>query len=211
MVLVPQVCDATTLPVIAAGGLADGREMAAALMLGASERYETAMAAVLKLTAGQVEDLCRRYPEVYPVNFNCPGNVTVSGLADQIGAFCADVKAAGGRALPLQVRGAFHSPFMHDAAVAFAGELEKAEIRQGSIPLYSNVTAQPYGNDTAQLLARQIESPVQWERLVQNLIASGVDTFVEIGPGKTLTNMVKRIDPAVRACGYGEYLEELPC
>lgn len=80
-----------------------------------------------------------------------------------------------------------------------------------SIPLYSNVTAQPYGDVSAQLLARQIESPVQWERLVQNLIASGVDTFVEIGPGKTLTNMIKRIDPAVRACGYGEYLEELPC
>ena len=182
-----------------------------ALMQAASERYETSMAAVLKLTAGQVEELCRRYPQVYPVNYNCPGNVTVSGLTAQIGAFCADVKAAGGRAVPLKVRGAFHSPFMHEAAAAFAGELEKAEIRRSGIPLYSNVTAQPYGDDAAQLLARQIESPVQWERLVRNLAASGVDTFVEIGPGKTLTNMIKRIVPGVRACGFGEYLEELPC
>lgn len=182
-----------------------------ALMQAEAEKYDTAMAAVVKLSAEQVAEIAEKYTDIYPVNFNCPGNTTVSGLASQMEAFSADVRAAGGRALPLKVKGAFHSPFMADAAAAFGAELEKVEIRPGEIMLYSNVTARPYGENAAQLLAKQIASSVQWEKIIRNMIASGISTFVEIGPGKTLTNMVKKIDTSVRVCTVSEYLEEITC
>lgn len=181
------------------------------LMQAASEDHDTSMAAVVKLTAEQVSTLCKKYSDIYPVNFNCPGNTTVSGLAEQMSLFSADVRAAGGRALPLNVKGAFHSPFMKKAAEAFAEELETADIRLGNTTLYSNVTAHPYEDDAAKLLSRQISSPVQWERIVRNMIASGIDTFIEIGPGRTLTNMIQKIDSSVKACPFTVYLEEKPC
>lgn len=178
------------------------------LMQAEAEKHDTAMAAVVKLTAEQVCEIAAAYPDIYPVNFNCPGNTTVSGLAAQMPAFSADVKAAGGRALPLKVTGAFHSPFMGAAADAFAGELAKADIQKGRIPLYSNVTAEPYGDDPAALLAKQIASPVQWERIIRNMINAGIDTFIEIGPGQTLTNMIKKIDAQVTAVTVTAYLAE---
>lgn len=181
------------------------------LMQAEAEKFDTAMAAVVKLTAEQVSEIAAQYSDIYPVNFNCPGNITVSGLASQMAAFSADVKAAGGRALPLKVKGAFHSPFMADAAAAFGAELANGELKKPAIPLYSNVTAQPYAGDPAELLAKQIISPVQWETTIRNLILSGIDTFIEIGPGKTLTNMIRKIDLAVKACTFAEYLEELSC
>lgn len=181
------------------------------LMQAEAEKRDTAMAAVVKLTAEQVSAICERYPDIYPVNFNCPGNITVSGLTEQMGCFSADVKAAGGRALPLKVKGAFHSPFMQAAADAFFGELAKADIQKNQIPLFSNVTAEPYEDHVAELLSRQIASPVQWESIIRNMIASGIDTFIEVGPGKTLTNMIKKIDMTVKTYTYAEYLEENIC
>lgn len=178
------------------------------LMQLEAQKHDTAMAAVVKLTAGQVQALCEKYPDIYPVNFNCPGNTTVSGLASKMPAFFADVKAAGGRVLPLKVKGAFHSPFMKEGADAFAAELAKEDIRRGNIPLYANTTAQPYGDDVAGLLSKQIASPVQWERSIRNLIASGIDTFIEIGPGRTLINMIQKIDTQVTAVTVTEYLTE---
>lgn len=178
------------------------------LMQAEAEKYDTAMAAVVKLSTETVTGLCSKYPQLYPVNFNCPGQITVSGPAEQMPAFFADVRAAGGRALPLQVKGAFHSPFMCEAADAFAAELEKVSIQKGRIPLYSNVTAQPYGDQAAELLAKQIASPVQWEALIRNMIGSGIDTFIEIGPGKTLTNMIRKIDTQVTALTVTGYLAE---
>lgn len=181
------------------------------LMQTEAEKYDTAMAAVIKLSAQQVCELTAKYDRLYPVNFNCPGNITVSGLAEQMRAFSADVKAAGGRVLPLKVKGAFHSPFMANAAGVFCTELEKLTFSRPRLPLYSNVTAQLYDADPVQLLAAQIESPVQWETIIRNMIASGMDTFVEIGPGKTLTNMIRKIDLTVKAYTFVEYLEENPC
>lgn len=181
------------------------------LMQAAAEMRDTAMAAVVKLTAQQVSALCEEFPDLYPVNFNCPGNTTVSGLAEQMAPFFAAVKAAGGRALPLKVKGAFHSPFMTKAAAAFGEELKKADLQEAKLPLYSNVTACPYEGDPARLLAKQIASPVRWEELIRNMIASGIDTFLEIGPGKTLTNMIQKIDSTVKACSFAAYLEETPC
>lgn len=168
------------------------------LMQAEAEKFDTAMAAVVKLSAETVCALCENFPDIYPVNFNCPGQVTVSGLAETMPGFSAAVKAAGGRALPLKVRGAFHSPYMQEAARAFGETLAAAAVESPKIPLYSNVTALSYGDDPAGLLSRQIASPVQWEQLVRNMIASGIDTFIEIGPGRTLTNMIRKIDPEVK-------------
>lgn len=178
------------------------------LMQKEAEKFDTFMAAVVKLTPGQVQEVCGKYSDVYPVNFNCPGQITVSGLASQMKDFTADVRAAGGRALPLKVKGAFHSPFMKETAEAFAGELAKAKVNKPGIPLYSNRTGEPYGDDVAGLLSSQICSPVQWETIIRNMIAAGVDTFIEIGPGKTLTNMIRKISTEVRALTCFEYLEE---
>lgn len=179
------------------------------LMQREAEKYKTSMAAVVKLTSGQVQELCGKYSDVYPVNFNCPGQITVSGLSSQMADFFAGVKAAGGRAIPLKVTGAFHSPFMKDAAKAFQEELEAADMREGMIPLYSDMTARPYGNDAVSLLSAQISSPVQWEKLVGNMIGDGADTFIEIGPGRTLTNMIKKISPGIKAVNVTEYLAEV--
>ena len=182
------------------------------LMQQAAEQFDTSMAAVVKLPQDKVEELCRKFEHVYPVNFNCPGQITVAGLSAEMQAFSAEVKAAGGRAIPLKVKGGFHSPFMREATDAFAIELAKVTLQNPEMTLYSNVTAFPYGtpvqndvsmqsNDrnTAKLLSQQICSPVRWENIIRNMIADGVDTFIEIGPGKTLTNMMGKIDSTVKA------------
>lgn len=179
------------------------------LMQKEAEKFDTSMAAVVKLTPEQVEEVCKRYSDVYPVNFNCPGQITVSGLASQMADFSADVKKAGGRALPLKLKGAFHSPFMEEAAKAFGEELAKADIKKNDITLYSDLTSEPYTDDVVGLLSKQICSPVLWEKIVRNMIADGVDTFIEIGPGRTLTNMIKKIDAGVKAQTVTEYLAEV--
>lgn len=181
------------------------------LMQQAAEKQDTAMAAVVKLPAETVKALCANHRELYPVNYNCPGQISVSGLSSEMTAFSAEVKAAGGRAIPLKVRGAFHSPFMAEAAEAFSVDLAKTQMKTPAISLYSDVTAEEYGENPAELLSKQIASPVRWEQLIRNLISAGVDTFIEIGPGKTLTNLIAKIDPAVKAVPYTACLEERVC
>lgn len=179
------------------------------LMQHEAEKFDTSMAAVVKLTPEQVQEVCSKYSDVYPVNFNCPGQITVSGLSSQMIGFFADVKAAGGRAVPLKVKGAFHSPFMNEAAKAFAEELLQADVKERTVTLYSNMTAEPYSENIVELLSKQICNPVQWEKIIRNMIGDGIDTFVEIGPGKTLTNMIKKINAEVKAVSVTEYLAEV--
>ncbi len=171
------------------------------LMQEAAERTPASMAAVVKMTAEQVEEICRGFSQVYPVNFNCPGQISVSGKAEEMADFGEAVKQAGGRMIPLKVKGGFHSPFMETAAEAFQAELFKSSLEAPKLPVYGNRTALPYPEDgqaAKELLASQIVSPVQWEQTVRNLIADGADTFVELGPGETLAGMIKRIDKNVR-------------
>lgn len=176
------------------------------LMQREAERYETSMAAVLRLSAERVEEICAKHDGVYPVNYNCPGQVSVSGLKERMPAFLAEVKAAGGRAMPLKVRGGFHSPFMADASAAFAEHLTDAVLAAPKIPVYSDVTGQPYPADgIPALLAKQISSPVRWESIIRNMIEAGVTAFVEIGPGKTLCSLISRIAPDVRRFAVCEY------
>jgi len=179
------------------------------LMQCEAQKFDTSMAAVIKLTPERVQEICSKYSDIYPVNFNCPGQITVSGLSSQMTDCFEDIKAAGGRAIPLKIKGAFHSPFMNEAARAFAKELAKADIKDMTLTLYSNVTAMPYTQDVVGLLSGQICNPVQWEKTITNMISDGIDTFIEIGPGKTLTNMIKKIDTQVKALSVSEYLAEV--
>lgn len=174
------------------------------LMQKASELYPTAMAAVLRLSNEQVEELCSRFQQIYPVNYNCPGQVSVSGAADEMPAFSAAVKEAGGRAVPLKVAGAFHSPFMKIAEENFIKEMSGFPFHHPHTTVYSNYTAQPYGDDVPDLLAKQLCHPVLWERIVRNMIDDGVDTFLELGPGRTLCTLIGKIDNSVRTFPVSE-------
>lgn len=171
----------------------------AELMQQAALDHDTSMAAVIKLTNEKIEELCAGFEHVYPVNFNCPGQTSVSGDAQEMLAFAEKVKEAGGRAKVLKVNGAFHSPYMSKAAEGFREVLSVLPaFHEPSVTVYSNYTGLPYTTDVIQTLTSQIDNPVKWEMIVRHMIADGADTFVELGPGKTLTGLIKRIDPDVR-------------
>lgn len=169
------------------------------LMAREAEANPSTMAAVLKLKNEQVEAVCGQFEEVYPVNYNCPGQVSVAFRKESLKPFSAAVKEAGGRALPLKVQGGFHSPFMEKAAEDFAKILAETDLQAPAIPLYSNCTGEVYAGDPRGLLDRQISSPVRWETIVRNMIAAGADTFVELGPGRTLCGLIEKIDRKVRS------------
>lgn len=167
------------------------------LMSSASSEADTAMCAVLKLSD---EDVCRavsEFEELYAVNFNCPGQVTVSGLKKHMEAFEARVKELGGRCVPLAVSGAFHSPFMAGAAEKFGAVLALYDITEPKIPVYANLTALPYGTDVRETLVMQMKSPVRWQRTIENMINDGYTDFIEVGPGKTLCGLIKKTSKAV--------------
>lgn len=168
------------------------------LMQEDAEKVDSAMAAVIKLTPEEVEKLCAGYEHVYPVNYNCPGQVAVAGLKDELEGFSRDVKAAGGRAIPIKVGGGFHSPFMAEAAERFLETLKGYEIKEPEVALYSDYTGKPYAGDYRELLSKQICSPVRWQTVIENMIKEGVDTFIELGPGKTLCGLIKKTDSGVR-------------
>ena len=167
-------------------------------MQQASIENPAVMAAVLKLDDETVISLCSGFANVYPVNFNSPGQVVVSGETAALEEFKAAVKEKGGKTMPLKVSGGFHSPFMASASDKFLLELDDFVISPPSLPLFANVTAQPYEDDFNNLLAQQIKSPVQWWRTVENMIAAGAGTFIEVGPGKVLSGLVSRISDKVR-------------
>ena len=179
----------------------DGIRMVTAraeLMQAAAMEHDTSMAAVIKLSNEDVEKLCAGFEHIYPVNFNCPGQVSVSGDAAEMLAFADAVKDAGGRAKVLKVNGAFHSPYMSGAAEKFRKVLEDISFSETAIPVYSNFTGNVYEGNMKDILASQIDNPVKWEVIVRNMIENGTDTFIELGPGKTLTGLIKRIDTDVR-------------
>ena len=167
-------------------------------MQKAAELHDTGMAAVLKLDEETVREICAQLADTYPVNFNCPGQITVAAAKPQLAPLLAAVKAQGGRAVPLKVNAAFHSPFMSTAARDFSVDLEHFDLKEPKIPIYANRTAEPYGADVAALLAGQIDHPVLWEKSVRAMIAAGADTFLELGPGRTLCGLIAKTDPNVR-------------
>ena len=170
----------------------------AELMKKAAESADAGMAAVLKLPTDVVTALCSEFENIYPVNFNCPGQVVVAGARTELEHFKTRIKESGGRALPLKTGGGFHSPFMASALTGFTEALQATSIGRPNIPIYSNVTAKPYEGDFREFLAKQICSPVLWEDEVMEMLAAGADTFIEVGPGKTLCNLVQRITDTAR-------------
>lgn len=164
-------------------------------MQEAAEQSDTAMAAVLKLEHQTVEKLCDQFEQIYPVNYNCPGQLVVAGEKSQLSSFKQAVKEAGGKMVPLAVSAGFHSPFMEDAWKAFSAILPQYSFGEGRIPVYANKTAKPYAGDYRQLLADQIKSPVLWEQTIENMVADGFDSFIEVGPGKTLCGLIGKIHP----------------
>lgn len=161
-------------------------------MQKAAEENPGSMAAVLKLTNDKVEELCGKFTKVWPVNYNCPGQLVVAGESGQLKEFQELVKAEGGRAAPLAVSGGFHSPFMESAASELEDVLANIELGKPRLPVYANFTAKPYSDNDKELLVSQVKSPVRWQETVEALAAQGVDTFLECGPGKTLCGLIKK-------------------
>lgn len=159
------------------------------------------MAAVLGMTGEEIEKVIGEMEGVSIANYNCPGQIVITGyreaVADASGRL---VEAGAGRVIPLKVSGPFHSPLLTEAGIKLGAELDGVSLNPLHTPYVTNVTA-GYVRDisrTKELLAKQVSSAVRWEQSVRNMIAEGVDTFVEIGPGRTLTGFVRKINREVQ-------------
>ena len=186
-----------------------------ACMAAASDPEIAGMAAIVRIPSEQAEEMAAKYDKVYPVNYNSPMQLVVSGDKEQLAALTADLKAVKGRAVPLAVSGAFHSPYMTPAVAPFAEALADFEVKLPEIPVYSNYTSQPYAGDPKELMCRQINNPVKWTQLIRNMAAEGFDTFIECGAGNTLQKLVSQILPDAKcycvenAEGLAQTLEAL--
>ena len=170
-----------------------------------------AMAAILALDAAVNEEVTASMEDVWIANYNCPGQIVISGRKEAVEEACERLKAAGAkRAILLNVSGPFHSGMLTEAGEKLGQVLLQTEIKSPQIPYLANVTAQ-YVTEAApvkELLTRQVSSSVKWQQSVETMLADGVDTFVEIGPGRTLTGFMRKIDRAAR-CFNVEKLEDI--
>lgn len=161
-----------------------------------------AMAAVLGLDADSIRQVCAGTAGVVSIaNDNCPGQIVITGEAPAVEAACETLKAAGAkRCVPLNVSGPFHSPLLAGAGKKLAAELEGVSVQAPRIPYICNVEAD-YVTDSArikELLARQVSSTVRWRETMERMLADGVDTFVEIGPGRTLAGFLRKMSRDVK-------------
>jgi [acyl-carrier-protein] S-malonyltransferase len=172
-------------------------------MQRACEINPSTMAAILGLDDNIVEDVCASIDEVVvAANYNCPGQLVISGSTKGIEIACEKLKAAGAkRALPLPVGGAFHSPLMEPAREELAAAIEATAFSKPVCPVYQNVTALPSTEITVikKNLIDQLTAPVRWTQSVQNMVKDGAKTFIECGPGKVLQGLVKKIAPEAEA------------
>ena len=155
------------------------------------------MAAILGLTDDKVEEICSTLDGVEPANYNCPGQLVISGTKEGIEKACVVFKEAGAkRALPLPVGGAFHSSLMASAREEFVTAIEEVNFNEPKCPIYQNVTAKPSVDveEIKQNLKLQLTAPVRWTQSVQAMISDGANEFVESGPGKVLQGLIKKIN-----------------
>ena len=179
----------------------DGFQIACArgkAMAKAAAEHPASMLAVMKLENEKIEAICKGFKQVYPVNYNAPGQLVVAGAKEEMDAFSKAVREAGGRGMPVAVGGGFHSPFMDEAAKAFAAEIGRFELKQPAIPVYSNYTTKPYGENVLELMTNQINHSLRWQESIEGMAADGFDTFIEVGVGDTLKKLIKRILPEAR-------------
>jgi [acyl-carrier-protein] S-malonyltransferase len=191
---------------VAAGalGFEDGLRLVsirARAMQQACEATPSTMAAVLALDDAKVEEICAATPGVVvAANYNCPGQLVISGTIEAVDAACEAMKAAGAkRALRLPVGGAFHSPVMEPARVELAAAIMAAPFKTPVCPVYQNVDALPYTDPDKirENLIAQLTSPVRWTQTVRNMVADGASEFTELGPGNVLAGLVSKIAPEV--------------
>lgn len=171
-----------------------------------------AMTAVLGLDTEKIEEICENTEGIVSIaNYNCPGQTVITGEAAAVEAAAAKCKEAGAkRCIPLKVSGPFHSAMLTGAGEKLGEELKNVEIHPIAIPYIANVTAD-YVTDTDEvkpLLEKQVSSSVRWQQTIERMIVDGVDTFVEIGPGKTLTGFMRKIDRDMKVYNI-EKLEDL--
>lgn len=169
------------------------------------EAYPTggAMSAILGTDAELIEKICEETPGIVSIaNYNCPGQIVITGEEKAVLTAGEALKAAGARrVIPLKVSGPFHCELLKEAGKKLGEELEKIEIQTFAIPYVTNVTAQyvTESDHVKNLLVKQVSSSVRWQQCVEQMINDGVDTFIEIGPGKTLTGFLKKINRNVKA------------
>jgi [acyl-carrier-protein] S-malonyltransferase len=169
-------------------------------MADAARQHPGSMAAILGLADEAVEALCRKISNVWPANYNCPGQLVISGETESVDEACVEAEREGARrAVKLRVSGAFHSPLVGRAAERLRPAIERVHLREGRAAFMSTVTgkiedAQRYG----ELLVEQLTAPVRFTQAARSLVEQGVTTFVEVGPGNVLSGLLKRIDSSVR-------------
>lgn len=170
-----------------------------------------AMAAILAMDAAAIEEVIAGIDGVQIANYNCPGQIVISGRKEAVETACEKLKEAGAkRAIMLNVSGPFHSRMLTGAGEKLATVLEQVEVHTPVIPYVANVTA-AYVTDAAEvkpLLTKQVSSSVRWQQSVEAMLKDGVDTFIEIGPGKTLAGFMKKIDRTVTVLNI-EKLEDV--
>lgn len=175
-------------------------------MQKACEIKPSAMAAILGLDDKIIEDTCQKINGVVvAANYNCNGQVVISGEVEAVNEACTLLKEAGAkRALPLPVGGAFHSPMMDPARVELAQAIEKTTIIAPVCPVYQNVDAKPHTcpKEIKENLLIQLTAPVRWTQSVQNMVADGATEFVELGPGKVLQGLINKIAPLAKTEGF---------
>ena len=196
---------------VAAGALSfeDGLKLVyarAMAMQKACEATPSTMAAIIALPDDKVEEICASIQNevCVPANYNCPGQIVISGSIEGINQACELMKAAGAkRALPLKVGGAFHSPLMNPAKVELETAINATEIHTPKCPVYQNVEAKPHTNpeEIKKNLVAQLTASVRWTQTVENMIADGATDFTECGPGNVLQGLIKKIDSNVNAHG----------
>ena len=172
---------------------------------------EGAMAAILALDAAAIEEVTGAMEGVWIANYNCPGQIVISGEKAAVEEACEKLKAAGAkRAVMLNVSGPFHSGMLADAGEKLGEVLSQVELHEPQIPYVANVTAQYVKSaaEVKELLTRQVSSSVRWQQSVEAMIADGVDTFIEIGPGKTLAGFMRKISRDVKTLNV-ENLEDI--
>lgn len=172
---------------------------------------EGAMAAILALDAAAIEEVTGAMEGVWIANYNCPGQIVISGEKAAVEEACEKLKAAGAkRAVMLNVSGPFHSGMLTAAGEKLGQVLSRVELHEPRIPYVANVTAQYVKSaaEVKELLTRQVSSSVRWQQSVEAMIADGVDTFIEIGPGKTLAGFMRKISRDVKTLNV-EKLEDI--
>ncbi len=176
------------------------------LMSDAADLHKGGMVAVMRMEPEALISLCEENG-VYPVNFNCPGQIAVSGEAEKIEAFKQVLTEQGVRFVPIAVSGPFHTPYMESASVGLREALNDMEVRPAEIPLYGNMKAEPYPKEVSEIIENisgQVSHSVQWEATIRKMYHDGVDIFIECGPGKVLSSLVRKTLKDVLICNVSD-------